>query len=409
MYKRHAAAAVKTALADTPVVFVMGPRQSGKTTLAKSLVDDSWEYITLDDPEQLELVRDDPSGFIRNLPKEHTVLDEIQRMPELFVIIKQSVDENRKPGRFLLTGSANALLRPRLSDTLLGRMETVALPPLSECEISGAEPSFLRKVLDCEAPRTSEVRVRDHLLRRIVTGCFPEAVSRADRGGDAARWNLQYLNSLLQREVRNLEEIDYPERMLGLLRLVGIQTGQLANFTQLGKKLKLNQITVQKYLTLLGQLFLAEKLPGWDLNEGRRLIKTPKLHVADTGLACAAQKLTEEKLLLQPNARGLLTESFVYGELRKQAAWISEFLSFYYYRDTNGNEVDVVIEDGEGGLFGIEVKSTASLVAKDRYGLKHFREDAGERFRFGVLLYDGDHTSCFGDGLFAVPMAALWS
>lgn len=411
MYKRQAAAAVKKALTDTPAVFIMGPRQSGKTTLAKSLVDDSWEYITLDDPEQLALVRSDPSGFIRNLPKEHTVLDEIQRMPELFVIIKQSVDENRKPGRFLLTGSANALLLPRLSDTMLGRMETVALPPLSECEISGAEPSFLRKVLDCEAPRTSEVRVRDYLLRRIVTGCFPEAVLRADRGGDgdAARWNLQYLNGLLQREVQNIEEIDYLERMLRLLRLVGIQTGQLANFTQLGKKLKLNQMTVQKYLTLLGQLFLAEKLSGWDLNEGRRLIKTPKLHVADTGLACAARRLTEEKLLLQPDARGLLTESFVYGELRKQAAWIGGVLDFYYYRDTNGNEVDVVIEDGGGGLFGIEVKSTASLVPRDRSGLKHFREDAGERFRLGILLHDGDHTSCFGDGLFAVPLAALWS
>ena len=409
MYKRYSADAVKTALADTPVVFIMGPRQSGKTTLAKSLVDDSWDYITLDNPEQLDLIRTDPSGFIRNLPKEHTVLDEIQRMPELFVRIKQSVDENRKPGRFLLTGSANALLRPRLSDTLLGRIETVMLPPLSECELSGAEPSFLRKVLNCEAPQASEVRVRDHLLRRIVTGCFPEAVLRAERGGRAAQWNAQYLNNLLQREVQDFEEIDYPERMLDLLALIGMQTGQLANFTELGKKLKLTQATVQKYLKLLGQLFLAEKLPGWDLNEGRRLIKTPKLHVADTGLACAAQKLTEEKLLRQPNTTGLLAESFVYNELRKQAAWLGGFLSFYYYRDAQKNEVDVVIEDGEGGLFGIEVKSTASLVAKDRRGLQHLKEDAGKRFRFGVLLYDGDHTSCFGDNLFAVPMAALWS
>ena len=409
MYERHAAAAGKTALADTPVVFVMGPRQSGKTTLAKSLIDDSWEYITLDDPKQLELVRADPSGFIRNLPKEHTVLDEIQRMPELFVIIKQSVDENRKPGRFLLTGSADALLRPRLTDTLLGRMETVRLPPLSECEIQGTEPSFLRKVLAREPPRTREIRVRNHLLRRIVTGCFPEAVRRADRDDAAARWNRQYLNSLLRREVRDFEEVDYPERMVDLLRLVGMQTGQLANFAQLGKKLELNQVTARKYLALLGQLFLAEQLPGWTLSKDRRLIKAPKMHIADTGLACAARTLTEEKLLRQPDTLSLLAKSFVHNELRKQAAQVGGLLSFHHHRDTNGNEVDVVIEDGEEGLFGVKVRATASITKKDLRSVKRFREDAGEHFRFGVLLYDGDHTSCFGDNLFAVPLAALWS
>ena len=409
MYERHSAVAVKTALADTPVVFIMGPRQSGKTTLAKSLIDDAWEYISLDDPQQLELIQADPSGFIRNLEKEHTVLDEIQRMPELFVIIKQSVDENRKPGRFLLTSSANALLRPRLTDTLVGRIETIMLPPLSEGELSGTEPSFLRKVLDCEPPRTREIRVRNHLLQRVVTGCFPAAVQQAGNAARAADWSLQYVNDLATKEVRNFEEIRHPERMIDLLRLISMQTGQLVNYAELGRKLNLNQVTVRKYLALLGQLFLAGKLRGWSLNKGRRLIKAPKMHVADTGLACATRKLTEEKLLQQPKAFGLLAESFAYNELRKQAAWIDGLLSFYHYRDTNGNEVDVIIEDGEGGLFGVEVKSTTSLAPKDRRGLEHFKADAGERFRFGTLLHDGDHTSCFGDRLFAVPMAALWS
>ena len=409
MYERHSAIAVKTALADTPVVFIMGPRQSGKTTLAKSLIDDAWEYISLDDPEQLELIRADPSGFIRNLEKEHTVLDEIQRMPELFVRIKQSVDENRKPGRFLLTGSANALLRPRLTDTLRGRIETIMLPPISECELSGTEPSFLRKVLDCEPPQTSEIRVRKHLLQRIVTGCFPTAVQRADDAPRAAAWNLQYVNDLAMKEVRSFEEVHHPERMIDLLRLIGMQTGQLVNYAELGRKLDLSQMTVNKYLALLGQLFLVEKLPGWHFREDRRLTKSPKMHIADTGLACAVRNLTREQLVRQPRKFGLLAESFVYSELRKQAAWLREPLSFFYYRDTNDNEVDVVIENGEGECFAIEVKATASLTPRDLRGLKHFQEDAGMRFRFGVLLHDGDHTTCFGDNLFAVPTAALWS
>ena len=409
MYERHSAIAVKTALDDTPVVFIMGPRQSGKTTLAKSLIDDAWEYISLDDPEQLELIRADPSGFIRNLEKEHTVLDEIQRMPELFVRIKQSVDENRKPGRFLLTGSANALLRPRLTDTLLGRIETIMLPPLSECELSSTEPSFLRKVLDCEPPQTPEIRVRNHLLQRIVTGCFPTAVQRADDAPRAAAWNLQYVNDLAMKEMRSFEEVRHPKEMIDLLRLIGMQTGQLVNYAELGRKLGLNQVTVNKYLALLGQLFLVEKLPGWHFREDRRLTKSPKMHIADTGLACAVRSLTREQLVRQPKKFGLLAGSFVYSELRKQAAWTGGFLSFYHYRDTNDNEVDVVIENGEGEYFAIKVKATASLTPRDLHGLKRFQEDAGMRFRFGVLLYDGDHTSCFGDNLFAVPTAALWS
>ena len=409
MYERHSATTVKTALADTPVVFIMGPRQSGKTTLAKSLIDDSWQYITLDDAEQLAIIQADPTGFIRNLPQECTVLDEIQRMPELFVRIKQSVDENRKPGRFLLTGSANALLRPRLTDALLGRMESVRLPPLSECEIRGAKPRFLQQVLACEPPQTREIRVRDHLLQRIVTGCFPVAVQRTDDAVRSMEWNSQYVDGLVLREVHNFEEVDHPERMIELLRLIGVQTAQRANYAELGRKLELNLVTVQKYLALLGQLFLVEKLPGWHFREGRRLTKTPKLHIADTGLACAVRGLTRENLLRQPRKFGLLAESFVFNELRKQAAWIQEPLTFFYYRDTNDNEVDVIIENGEGECFAIEVKAAASLTAGDFRGLRHFREDAGMRFRFGVLLYDGDHTSCFGDRLFAVPLAALWS
>ena len=182
MYPRYSEHNVKEALSDTPVVFIMGPRQAGKTTLVKTLITetgaDNWTFITLDDQAQFEIARADPVGFIRNLPPTRIALDEIQRLPELFVSIKQAVDEQRTPGRFLLTGSANALLLPRLSDSLAGRMESIRLMTLSECEIQGRQAGFLAKLLDQKAPTTQDIRVREHLLHRLVTGCFPEPLQR---------------------------------------------------------------------------------------------------------------------------------------------------------------------------------------------------------------------------------------
>ena len=203
MSKRYAERPVREALLDTPVVFVMGPRQVGKTTLVKGLIQelgaDDWEYITLDDQAQLEIARADPVGFIRNLPPKRIALDEVQRLPELFVSIKQAVDEQRTPGRFLLTGSANALLLPRLSDSLAGRMESIRLTPLSECEIVGKAPSFLPQLLAGKAPQAQQTRVRDHLMQRILTGSFPEPLQRSNARRSAA-WYQQYVSTLVQRD-----------------------------------------------------------------------------------------------------------------------------------------------------------------------------------------------------------------
>ncbi len=408
MYPRYSAKNIREALADTPVVFVMGPRQVGKTTLAKSLINEEWEYITLDDQAQFEIAKADPVGFIRNLPPKRIVLDEVQRIPELFVSIKQSVDENRLPGRFLLTGSANALLLPQLSDSLAGRMESVHLTPLSECEIQSHRPTFLAKVLSQEAPSTRDTRLRDHLLNRVVVGCFPEPLQRSSERRSAA-WYQQYVSTLIQRDIKDLTHIDHPDLMTKLLKLTAFYTGKLVNLTELGNKLELNRLTIKKYIALLEQLFLVEQLPAWHSNEYKRLVKKPKIHPVDTGMTCAIRGLTRERLVRQPAEFGLLLESFVYNELRKQANWIDEPLSFFHYRDKDKVEVDFIIENGIGNCFAVEVKAAASLNARDFTGLKRFQNIAGERFKLGILLYDGDHTTAFGDQLFAVPFGALWS
>jgi len=407
-FPRYTASLVEEALADTPVVFVMGARQVGKTTLVKDLIDDNWQYITFDDRAQAELARADPVGFIRNLPPKRIALDEVQRVPDALLAIKQAVDENRSPGRFLLTGSANALLLPRVSDALVGRMEAVRLATLSECEIIGHRPTFLDALLRGEAPTAGDVRVRDHLVRRIVTGCFPEPLLRGSEKRGRA-WHRQYLSTLIQRDLSDLPRIGNVDAMSRLLRLTAVLSGQLVNLAALGGRLGLNRVTADRYLALLEQLFLIERLPAWHASEYRRLVKTPKIHAVDTGMMCALRGITRRRLLRNPVELGSLLESFAYNELRKQALWLDDPLTFHHYRDKDKVEVDLVIEDAAGDCYGVEVKAAASLRAQDFTGLKRLCRIAGGRFRMGVLLYDGDHTTSFGDRLFAVPVGALWS
>lgn len=340
-------------------------------------------------------------GFIRNLPSKQIALDEVQRLPELFVSIKEVVDEHRLPGRFLLTGSANALLLPRLSDSLAGRVESMRLTTLSECEILGHQPTFLTKLLSREAPSTQETRLRGHLLQRIVVGCFPEPLQRSSERRSTA-WYQQYVSTLIQRDIQDLTHIDHPDLMTKLLNLTVFYAGRSVNLTELGSKLGLDRLTIKKYMALLEQLFLVEQLSAWHSNEYKRLVKKPKLYSIDTGMMCAIRGLTRERLVRRPADFRLLLESFVYIELRKQATWIDEPLNFFHYRDKDKVAVDFVIENGIGDCFAVEVKAAATLNAKDFTGLKRFQNIAGKKFKLGILLYNGDQ-------LFAVPFGALWS
>ena len=196
--------------------------------------------------------------------------------------------------------------------------------------------------------------------------------------------------------------------MTKLLKLTAIVSGQLVNLTDLGGRLGLNRLTAGRYLTLLEQLFLVRLLPSWHANGFARMVKTPKIHAVDTGMMCALRGITRRWLLDRPADFGSLLASFVYNELRKQARWTVEPLTFHHYRDKDKVEVDIVMKGASGGCLAVEVKAAASLKAGDFLGLKRFRRIAGKRFRMGVLLYDGDHTTAFGDGLFAVPVGALW-
>lgn len=407
-FERYSISRVKEALDDIPVVFIMGPRQCGKTTLLKSILTPDWEYITFDDQAQWAIASADPVGFIKNLPEKCVAIDEVQRLPEILLTIKQVVDENRRPGRFLLTGSANALVLPQVADSLAGRVEAIQLKTLSECEIRAATPCFLSQLLRCEAPSASDSRVRDYLMQRIITGCFPEPLQRKTEQR-IKMWQKQYINALVQKDVKEVGQIDHVDKIATLLKLTAFYSSKLINFSELGAKLGLDRLTVKKYVALLEQLFLLKQLPAWQTSEYKRLVKTPKLHLADTGLLCSARGINAEFLLTHPKELGFLLETFVYNELQKQADWLDEDVSFYHYRDKDKKEVACVIENARGGCFAVEVKASATLGASDFSGLERFKAVAGNRFKIGVLLYDGDQTLAFGKDLFAVPLGALWA
>jgi predicted AAA+ superfamily ATPase len=395
-YPRFLRAAMDEALADTPVVLLHGPRQCGKTTLAR-LVGEArgHTYITFDDGTQLAAAESDPVGFVAGLP-QRVVLDEIQRAPGLFLALKAAVDRDRTPGRFILTGSANVLLVPRLADSLAGRMEILRLHPLSQCGLfAGRFKAHNGK------------RLGNDLAHCIVAGGYPAALARPTARRRAA-WYRDYIETLVQRDVRDLARITSLDALPRLLQLGAGQTSHLVNVAAMAGPFQLSRPTIRDYVTLLERVFLWEHLPPWHNNRLRRLVKTPKLHMGDTGLAAYLLGLDADGVWTDRATFGQLLETFVFQELRRQADWHDRAIRFFHFRDKDGAEVDLVLERGTQALAGIEIKAGATVTASDFLGLRKLREASGARFTAGVVIYDGESVVGFGDRFFAVPVSALW-
>lgn len=405
-YPRFAGAQVEKALADTRVVLLAGPRQAGKTTLARSLADDRRAYQTLDNATTLNAAQRDPTGFVRGL--DRAVIDEIQRAPELLLAIKESVDADPRPGRFLLTGSANLMTLPRVADSLAGRMETVRLLPLAQAEIAAsAPPTFLDRVFAGEPPTVGVQRSGADLVDTVLAGGYPEALARRTwpRRQD---WYLDYVDAVVQRDVRDIANVDQLDRMPRLLRALAEHSGQLINHAGVGAAIGLNHVTTQKYTSVFEQLFLVRTLPPWHSNALKRLTKKPKLHFVDPGLLAAMRGVTPEGIARDRGAFGPILETFVFTELLKLAGWSDERLTFSHYRDKDQYEVDVVIEDRRGRIVGIEVKASATVTGDDFRGLRRLQESVGGQFALGLVLYDHDRAVPFGERLLAAPISSLW-
>ncbi|TVQ31146.1 MAG: ATP-binding protein [Wenzhouxiangella sp.] len=405
---RHITPELNKALADTPVVCLLGPRQCGKSTLARHCQPDR-SYITLDDRNYLELATQDPEGLLEALPDQVTI-DEIQRAPELTLAIKRSVDRDRQAGRFLLTGSANLLQLPRLADSLAGRMECLYLQPLTEAEKEGAPGDFLRYWLAGELkPELPSRNDREPLAvpNRLVVGGYPEACFRQPQR--ARRWQRQYLQSIIERDIHDVAEVKDGKDVSQLLEYLANQTASLLNISATANALGHVRKTIDRYLEILERLFLIRRLPAWHSNRGKRLVKTPKIHLCDTGLAAALSDLRPEQWNPERKRFGHLLESFVVQQFVAMGHWTEVEPRFWHYRDKDQVEVDLVIEAGNQ-LWGVEVKAAASVSAKDGKGLQRLAQVAGSHFQGGLVLYDGEAVLPIDRELniLAAPLHKLW-
>ncbi|EGN75493.1 Putative ATPase (AAA+ superfamily) [Idiomarina sp. A28L] len=410
IYPRLAEQSIRLALKDTPVVLIHGSRQSGKTTLAKLIGEPSgYTYISFDDVSQLNAAKYDPVGFVQNLPA-YCILDEIQRVPELFTSIKAVVDNQRDPGRFILTGSANILLLPTLADSLAGRMEVINLRPLSRAEISGRCEKTIFDELDNNQIMASFApsrlyRLGSRLAEVVSAGGYPPALARATESRKAT-WYRDYVMTILQRDAQDLANIQHFQVLPKLLELSASQSARLFNVSDLAAPFSISRPTISNYLDLLTQLFMVELLQPYHNNRLSRAVKTPKLHLLDTGLACSLLGETASSLGQNRALLGQLLETFVYQELKKHSEATETLMKFYHYRDKDKDEVDIVVECNRK-LYGFEVKAASTVTSADFKGLRKLERSFQEPFELGIVFYDGDKILPFGKGFYALPISVL--
>ncbi|MCF1431635.1 MAG: ATP-binding protein [Shewanella sp.] len=387
------------------MVLIAGPRQAGKTTLVRQIAVQGLHYLTLDDELTLLSAREDPVGMIRNL--DRAVIDEIQRAPELLLAIKKSVDEDRRPGRFLLTGSANLMALPTVADSLAGRMETLMLLPLSQSEIENRPANWIDRVFTGEILTSNPPVFGGNLVERVLRGGYPEAVARPTEKRRTA-WARQYINAILQRDVRDVAEIDKLDQLPRFLHALARTAGQMCNYSELGGQVGLDGKTVSRYTSAFEQMYLLKRIDVWARNRLKRVVKTPKLQFIDSGLLGILTNIGHKDVELDKTGYGHILESFVFSELLKHSTTSDDDYRLLYYRDADKFEVDVVIENSAGQLIGVEVKASATVKERDLRGLKKLASLAGDQFTAGVLLYDGDETMPLGINLWAAPLSTLW-
>jgi uncharacterized protein len=402
VYKRHLQPRLESALKTSPVIFISGARQVGKSTLVQQLLP-NYPYLSFDDPTVLSTAKNDPATFLKGLDK--AILDEVQLLPELARAIKLEVDQKRISGRFVLTGSANLLVLPTLAEALVGRMTILNLYPLSQGELLSKQEGFIDWLF-----ATDEIKIQKlsaaPLVEMVLGGGFPEIVAYSP--SEKTIWYQNYVTTLLLRDVRDFANVRGLTEIPQLLSMLATRNATLLNIAELSRTIAMPHSTLSNYLDMLEALFLIRRVPAWSSHLGKRLVKTPKLYLLDSGLAASLLNLDAQRLQREPTLFGHLLENFVVMELYKQLSWSQTQAQLYHYRTHTGQEVDIVLEGPTGDIAGIEVKNKATITAKDFKGLEALKEIAGKKFKRGVLFYSGDTMLPFGKDIWAVPWNGLW-
>jgi predicted AAA+ superfamily ATPase len=409
---RNVTGLVLESLTDTRVVVVQGARQVGKTTLVTDVVERlNGRLVTLDDEVTRVAAATDPGGFLRQFPDGLLVIDEVQRAPSLIPALKLQVDRDRRPGRFLLTGSANLLRMPAMQDSLAGRAENIDLYGFSQGELTGVDEKFVDRVLGGHSflGYGSDLTRADY-LELACAGGYPEALSRPP-GRRRSAWFDNYVRRIIARDAVDISALQRLADLPGLLQLLAARNATELNVSNLAADSGIPARSLAPYLDLLETLFLIHRIPAWSTNLSNRVVSRAKVALLDTGLAADLVNVSAAGagVAASPQIAGQLLEGFVAGELKRQLSWSDSDARLFHYRDRNGAEVDLVLETKDGRVIAIEVKAASTPSARDSKRLAQMRDRLGERFVAGFVLHTGSTSAPFGERIAAVPLAALWA
>ncbi len=398
------------ALDDTRIVVIQGARQVGKSTLASQVVAlRHGRLVTLDDEVTRTAAELDPAGFVRQFPDGLLAIDEVQRVPALILALKMAVDADPRPGRFLLTGSANLLRLPAMQDSLAGRAEDVELFGFSQGELAGRRETFIDRVLAGESfTGHRSVLTRADYLERACAGGYPEALARAI-GRRRTDWYDNYLRRITERDAHDVSALQRLEELPRLLRLLAARNAAELNVAGIANDAGIPVRTLAPYLSLLETLYLIQRVPAWSTNLSKRVVSRPKCALLDTGLAARLANVDARGHgVAAAQMGGGLLEGFVAGQLRRQLGWSEDAPMMWHYRDHGGAEVDLVLETADGRVVGLEVKASSTVSNADGRWLATMRDRLGRQFVRGMILHTGPTAAPFGDRITAAPLDVLW-
>ena len=400
MIKRQIQMLLNDYLKLFPAVWLGGARQTGKSTLVMALPD--YHYITLDDITLYMAAQDSPQTFIQSLPKP-VIIDEIQRVPELLLAIKQDIDLNRHKGRYLLTGSANLLGMKNVQDSLAGRLGVLELTPFSLRELSNHKPNLLDDLFNGVITQQTPI-LQKLIIEQMLSGGYPEMQTLTDARLQKL-WMGAYITTYIERDAFNLAEIRKKDAFYRLYHILASRSANLLNKASLARDIGISAALLDDYLALLQTTYQIELVPAYWDNVTKRHVKMPKLFFMDTGVLCNILQVNLDNFWQSPY-RGLITENFVFSELYRAKQTTLEPTELYHLRTSDQKEIDLIIQRGHQTI-GIEVKASSQIDASAFKHIKPFAENLGDDFKGGYVFYLGDHAVQFGDDLWALPMNYL--